>query len=74
MLRVETHNYSSRAYSIVKEILYAPKPYTTFRFSQKTITSNGPMSVPINLGVSTTVRSVLYWIVPRANKFITGAS
>jgi hypothetical protein len=32
------------------------------------------MSVPINLGVSTTVRCVLYWVVPRANKFITGAS
>jgi hypothetical protein len=74
MLRVETHNYSSRAYPIVKEILYSPKPYTTFRFSQKTITGNGPMSIPINLGVSTTVRCVLYWIVPRSNKFISGAS
>jgi hypothetical protein len=74
MLRVETHNYSARAYPIVKEILYAPKSYMTFRFAQKTITGSGPMSVPVNLGISTTVRAVMYWIVPRANKFISGAS
>lgn len=74
ILRVETHNYSQNAYSIVKDILYAPKPYMTFRTSQKVIQGSGPMSIPINLGVSTSVRCVLYWIVPRANDFLTGAS
>lgn len=33
MVRIETHNYSSRAYGVVKEILYQPKPYMGFRFA-----------------------------------------
>jgi hypothetical protein len=32
------------------------------------------MSIPINLGVSTSVRAVMYWIVPTSGDFITRAS
>ena len=68
-MRIETHNYSQSAYGLVKDLLFAPKPYTTFRMTSKPILSDGPMSIPLNLGVSSTVRCLLYWIIPRSNKF-----
>lgn len=32
------------------------------------------MSIPVNLGVSSSVRALMYWVVPRSGEFIAGAS
>lgn len=41
----------------------------TFRMAIKPIQNDGVMTIPLNLGVSSTVRALLYWIIPRSNKF-----